>query len=222
MSGRFHERLDGLTVQLGEMCCLAGVAMERATQALLHADLTVAEEVITDHGRLNTMTPDVEELAYALLTLRSPVAGDLRSIVSSLQNAADAERMGALAVHVAKIARRRHPRHALPDEVHSYFTEMGRVAVEMGNSAHDVLLSGDPRRAAHIRRDDAEMDELHRRLFELTTNREWTHGVASAVDVTLLGRFYERFADHAVVIGRRVIFQATGRLPHETNLTSSR
>jgi phosphate transport system protein len=222
VSGRFHERLDGLTAQLGEMCGMAGVAMDRATQALLRADLALAEEVITDHGRLNAMAPEAEELAHSLLGLRSRVAGDLRLIVSSLQNAADVERMGALAVHVATIARRRHPAHALPEEVNGYFTEMGRLAVEMGSRAHDVLLSGDPRKAAHIRRDDEVMDELHRRLFEMLTHRQWAHGVAAAVDVTLLGRYYERFADHAVIIARRVIFQATGRRPHEAILTYSR
>lgn len=57
------------------------------------------------------------------------------------------------------------------------------------------------------------MDELHRRLFELLMDLEWQHGVAAVVDMTLLGRFYERFADHAGGVARRVIFQAGGHLP---------
>ena len=209
----FHEQLDSLTETLSQMCVLAGVAMERATQALLQANLTIAETVIGDHERLARMQTGAEEAAFVLLALQAPVATDLRTIVGSMQNVADAERMGGLALHVAKIARRRHPASTLPEEVNGYFAEMGRIAVDLGNSAKDVVLSGDPEQAAQISRDDVEMDQLHQQLFALLKDKEWAHGVAAAVDVALLGRFYERFADHAVEIGRRVVFQATGETP---------
>jgi phosphate transport system protein len=101
--------------------------------------------------------------------------------------------------------------HALPEEVNGYFAEMGRIAVNLGLAAREVVLSSDPQKAAQIRLDDDAMDDLHRHLFTILMDKEWKNGVASAVDVTLLGRFYERFADHAVEIGRRVVFQATGR-----------
>ena len=206
----FHEQLDSLTETLSQMCGLAGVAMERATQALLQANLTIAETVIGDHERLVRMQTGAEEAAFVLLALQAPVATDLRTIVGSMQNVADAERMGGLALHVAKIARRRHPASTLPEEVNGYFAEMGRIAVDLGNSAKEVVLSRDPEQAAQISRDDVEMDQLHQQLFALLKDKEWAHGVAAAVDVALLGRFYERFADHAVEIGRRVVFQATG------------
>lgn len=211
MRTAFHDQLDGLTAMLSKMCGLAGVAMDRATQALLQADLPMAELVITDHDELAQMQTQAEEAAFVLLALQSPVAGDLRLVVGSMRNAADAERMGGLALHVAKIARRRHPNHALPDEVNGYFAEMGRIAVDLGNSAKDVLLSRDPKQAAEIGDEDVAMDRLHKELFSVLMDEEWPHGVAAAVDVTLLGRFYERFADHAVEIGRRVVFEATGR-----------
>ncbi len=105
--------------------------------------------------------------------------------------------------------------HALPEEVNGYFAEMGRVAVELGNSAQEVLITRDPEKAARIREEDDAMDDLHRHLFTVLMDREWKHGVAAAVDVTLLGRFYERFADHAVEVARRVIFQVTGRTTEE-------
>jgi phosphate transport system protein len=98
---------------------------------------------------------------------------------------------------------------------------MGRVAVELGNSAQEVLLSHDPEKAARIREEDDAMDDLHRHLFTVLMDREWKHGVAAAVDVTLLGRFYERFADHAVEVARRVIFQATGQFPDDETLATS-
>jgi phosphate transport system protein len=222
MRTAYHEQLDALTAQLGEMCGLAGVAMERATQALLQADLVLAEQVITDHEQIASMSAKAEESAFVLLALQAPVAGDLRAIVGSIQIVADVDRMGALALHVAKIARRRHPQHALPEEVNGYFAEMGRVAVELGNSAQEVLITRDPEKAARIREEDDAMDDLHRHLFTVLMDKEWKHGVAAAVDVTLLGRFYERFADHAVEVARRVIFQVTGKHPAEEEIPAPR
>ena len=221
MRTAYHEQLEALSSRLGEMCGLAGAAMERATQALLQADLALAEQVITDHDQISALSVRAEEEAFVLLALQAPVAGDLRAIVSSIQIVADVDRMGALALHVAKIARRRHPQHALPEEVNGYFAEMGRVAVELGNSAQEVLLTRDPEKAARIREEDDAMDDLHRHLFTVLMDREWKHGVAAAVDVTLLGRFYERFADHAVEVARRVIFQVTGRT-EEVELPAAR
>jgi phosphate transport system protein len=215
MRTAFLEQLDSLTEMLSTMCSLAGLAMDRATQALLQADLAMAEQVIGDHDQLSHLQTRAEEAAFALLALQAPVAGDLRLVFGSFQNVADAQRMGALALHVAKIARRRHPHHALPDEVKGYFAEMGRIAVDLGNSAKEVVLSRDPKQAAQISPKDDAMDQLHKELFSVLMDKEWSNGVAAAVDVTLLSRFYERFADHAVAIGRRVVFEATGEAVEE-------
>lgn len=221
MRTAYQEQLSSLTVQLGEMCGLAGVAMERATQSLLQADLALAEQVITDHDRITEISVRAEEAAFMLLALQGPVAGDLRAIVSGIQIVADIDRMGALALHVAKIARRRHPQHALPEEVNGYFAEMGRVAVELSRSAQEVLETLDPEKAALIRDEDDAMDDLHRHLFSVLMDKDWKHGVTAAVDVTLLSRFYERFADHAVEVARRVIFQVTGSYPDGDSVSSN-
>lgn len=222
MRTAYQEQLSSLTVQLGEMCGLAGVAMERATQSLLQADLALAEQVITDHDRITEISVRAEEAAFMLLALQGPVAGDLRAIVSGIQIVADIDRMGALALHVAKIARRRHPQHALPEEVNGYFAEMGRVAVELSRSAQEVLDTLDPEKAARIREEDDAMDDLHRHLFSVLMDKDWKHGVTAAVDVTLLSRFYERFADHAVEVARRVIFTATGSFPEDATFDEPR
>lgn len=221
MRTAYHEQLDSLTEQLGEMCGLAGTAMERATQALLQADLVLAEQVISDHDEIASLSARAEESAFVLLALQAPVAGDLRAVVASIQIVADVDRMGALALHVAKIARRRHPQHVLPEEVNGYFAEMGRVAVELGNAAREVLESRDPEKAARIREEDDAMDDLHRHLFSVLMDREWKYGVTAAVDVTLLSRFYERFADHAVEVARRVIFQVTGKYPEDEGVPAT-
>lgn len=218
MRTAFGVQLDALTAQLAGMCQMASSAMEQATRALLEADLVLAEQVIGQHENFTNAGADAEEAGVLLLALRAPVARDLRAIVSSIQIVADLERMGALALHVAKIARRRHPRHALPEEVNGYFAEMGRIAVDLGESARQVIASHDLGRARYIREADDAMDDLHRHLFTVLMEREWKHGTAAAVDVTLLGRYYERFADHAVEIARRVIFQATGEVRSEERI----
>lgn len=213
MRSDYHDRLDALTTGLADMCGLAATAIERATDGLLHADLSIAERVISDHDDLVERKAALEEAAFILLALQAPVAGELRAIVSTLRNVSDAERMGGLALHVAKIARLRHPSQVLADDVSAVIAEMGTVAVDLAQAARDVVLSTDPERAARLRHDDDAMNDLHRHLFTLLMDRQWPHGVAAAVDLTLLGRFYERFADHAVEIGRRVVFQATGETP---------
>lgn len=214
MRTAFHEQLDALTAALSHMCGLAGLAMARATQALLQTDLVLAEQIISDHDDLTRMQAEAEASSFALLALQAPVASDLRVIVATMQNVADAERMGGLALHVAKLVRRRHPGPVLPEEVNGYFAEMGRIAVDLGNSARDVVESRNVEQAEQISRDDEAMDALHRHLFTILMDDDWPHGVAAAVDVTLLGRFYERFADHTVQIGRRVVFQVTGQTSH--------
>ncbi|MFG1796823.1 phosphate signaling complex protein PhoU [Nocardia altamirensis] len=214
----YNEQMADLAHLLGEMAGLAGAAMDRATQSLLQADLALAEQVITESDRIAELIQDAEEKAFALLALQAPVAGDLRQVVSAIQIVADVNRMGALALHVAKVARRRHPNHALPEAVNGYFAEMGRIAVNMGAGAKEVLETRDPERAAQLNEDDEAMDDLHRHLFSLLMDRDWKYGVAAAVDVTLLGRYYERFADHAVEIGRRVIFLVTGVLPPDPDV----
>ena len=213
MRTTYYEELSALSAQVGEMCGLAADAMERATEALLGADLSVAEQVIADHEHIVEISKRTEANAIRLLALQQPVAGDLRSIVGAIHVGADIERMGALAVHVAKLSRLRHPECALPDDVRASFSEMGRRAVQLARTAQEVLRSGDPDKAARLRDQDDAVDAEHRHLFTLLIDQKWQDSVCSAVDVALLGRFYERFADHAVEIGKRVVFETTGGLP---------
>jgi len=216
----YHEQLSELDREMGDMCALAGSAMKIATQALLDADVSLTDQVLGAHDQLIAKRARAEQDAFALLALQQPVAGELREIVTSMQIMADAERMGALAVHVAKIVRVRHPQHAVPEDVRECFTEMGTVAVTMCDNARQALAADDPREAARLRVEDDAMDNLHRQLFTVLLDRAWTHGVPAAVDVALLGRFYERFADHAVEVGRRLAFKLTGTLPPEEEVST--
>ena len=220
MRTAYHKQLADLTTQLGEMCGLAGVAMKGATQALLEADIVAAEQVIRDHERIVALRAQVEKEALALLALQQPVAGELREIFSAIQIIADVERMGALAVHIANIAQREYPKHVLPEDVRECFADMGKAAIALGDSAKQVLVSHDPQQAAQLHEQDDTMDDLHRHLFSVLIDREWQHSVSVGVETALLGRFYERFADHAVEIGRRVIFMNSGVLPTEDEIST--
>jgi phosphate transport system protein len=213
MREAYRDQLGQLANQLADMCSMVGDAMALATRALLETDLALAEQVIGDDAKIDDARATSEEEAYALLALQAPVATDLRTVLAVIHAAESLERMGDLALHVAKAARRRHPNPVLPDSVRPYFAEMGKVAVKLAGQAEQVIRTQDVALARGLDEADDEMDDLHQHLFTVLMDREWPHGVAAAVDVTLLGRFYERFADHAVSVANRVVFVVTGKMP---------
>jgi phosphate transport system protein len=207
----FHRQLDAMNADLGRMCRTAGVAMHSATQGLVAADLDAAERTLSCIDELARTRRTVEHNALALLALQAPVASDLRAVVAAVHIASDADRMGGLAAHVARSVRRHHPTPVLPNEVVGRLAEMGNLAVDLAEDAAAVIADGDPKRAGRIRDDDEAMDDMNRGLFATVMSPHWHHGVSAAVDLVLMGRFYERFADHAVAIAARVLFRSTGR-----------
>jgi phosphate transport system protein len=209
----YQEQLDELADGLAGMCDEVAAAMQKATRSLLESDLHLAEEVISEDVRVDDLRAAAEEKAFALLALQAPVATDLRTVVSAIHGAGDIERMGDLALHVAQAARRRHPQPVLPEEVAPYFAEMGRVGVELARKAGQVIRTRDLAQAAQLESDDDAMDDLHRHMFTVLMDRNWSHGVGPAVDITLLARFYERYADHAVAVARRIVYVVTGQMP---------
>jgi len=207
---QYHDDLDAITQSLIDITRLAGSAINRATQALLDADLQSAESVISGDAAIDQIYADIEARALDLLARQQPVASDLRTIITSLRMVADIERMGDLALHVAKVARRRYPASAIPPEVHATVLEMGQVAQRICAKCSSVIASRDVAAAAQLERDDDVMDELHKRLFSVLLDPAWDGGTEVAIDVTLCGRYYERFCDHAVSVARRVIYLVTG------------
>ncbi len=192
------------------MASLVKVAMSDATTALLNADLALAEKVIAADSEIDTIQHDLDARTINLMARQQPVASDLRTLVTSLRMSADLERMGDLAHHVAKQARMRFPNCAVPAELTATITSMGTVANALIDKLSSVMEHKDAVRALEIETDDDEMDKLHRQLIATLLDDNWKHGVESAIDMTLLGRYYERCADHAVSIARRVYFLVTG------------
>jgi len=210
MRDTYHDDLDAISSSLVEMANLVGSAMSRATTALLDGDLQLAEQVITADEAVDARYREVEARAFDLLARQQPVASDLRVLVTSLRMVADLERMGDNAVHVAKIARRRYPSSAVPPALRSTVLEMGHAAEEIVAKAGSVVAGRDLKLAAELEKDDDVMDDLHRQLFTAILDDRWSDGVEAAIDITLVGRHYERFADHAVSVARRVVYLVTG------------
>jgi len=210
MRTEFHADLDEVRALLVAMADEVRAAMRRATASLLNADAGVAEGVVTGDAAVNQLHKEVEEKVYALLARQAPVASDLRLVVTALHIAADFERMGDLAKHVAKTALRRYPVRAVPDELVTVIRDMADVADRIAGKIGQVLANPDATRAAELETDDDVMDELHKGLFVVLLGAAWKHGVESAIDGALLGRFYERFADHAVNAGHHMFFLVTG------------
>ena len=211
MREQFHGELDELSELMVEMTRLVGSAVGRATTALLDADLALAEGVIAADAQIDALQIDLEERSLALLARQQPVATDLRVIVTGLRMSADLERMGDLARHVAKLARMRYPNSAIPAELRATVLQMGQVAERIVAKTGSVIASRDLDVAGELELDDDVMDELHREVFAVLLDDHWSHGIETAVDVTLCGRYYERFADHAVSVARRVVYLVTGQ-----------
>jgi len=198
---------------LGRMCVAAANALDHATTAMLDSRVRLAEQVVTGDAAIDALRAEVEEVAGDALLFHAPVAGDLRAVVAAIRSASDIERMGDLALHVAEVVRMRAPSPALPPEVRADFAEMGRIAVRLALKAGEVVRSRNVILAVELDADDDAMDVLHRHMFGVLMDSEWPHGVPAAVDVTLLARYYERFADHAVVVARDTVYAVTGQAP---------
>jgi phosphate transport system protein len=209
----FHDELDEIGRGVAEMIRRVAIAIEQATNALLDVDLVRAEQVIEADKRVDELRAELEDRAFALIARQQPVATDLRVLISALSLTTDIERMGDLAIHIAKIARLRFPEPAVPDEARDVIAQMGAVAQSLVHKVADVVEGRDVELAHATECEDDSMDALRRKLFTLVLSPRWQHGTEAAIDMTLLGRYYERFADHAVAIARRTIFIVTGTRP---------
>ncbi|MEO8329736.1 MAG: phosphate signaling complex protein PhoU [Candidatus Nanopelagicales bacterium] len=213
MRQQYHEQLEDISNGLVQLTQLVGDAMGRATRALLETDLQAAESVIASDVDIDERADALEELALDVIALQAPVAGELRSLVGALRISATLERMGDLAEHIAQIARRRYPDPVVPEELVPTLREMGELAVRLASDTGDIIKSVDVTHALRLESEDDRMDEYHRQMFMKLLAPDWSHGVEAAIDITLISRFYERFADHAVSVARRVVHQATGQRP---------
>ena len=210
MRDAYFDQLDSIVDDLVTMTHEVQEAVARATEALLTANAEIAEKVISDDAAIDAARERVENKSFELLALQQPVASDLRMLVAALRMVADLERMGDLSVHVAKVARLRVPQVAVPEEMVPTIERMAMVAEKMGGTVAGIIAERDVDGARKLEEDDEEMDQLRASSFRLMLDDDWAHGVEPAVDIALLGRYYERIADHAVSLARRLVYLVTG------------
>jgi len=219
MRESYHEALSKVVDDLVTMTGLVREAVEGATVALLDADLAAAERVISEDADLDRLHDDLESQCFTLLARQAPVAGELRTLVAALRMVGDLARMGDLSAHVAKIARMRYPKHAVPESMVPNFRRMATLAGQMVQMAGETLRERNVLNAERMADYDEEVDELRTNQFRQLMDDARPHGVQAAVDCALLGRYYERVADHAVLMGSRVIYLVTGLHPEGANWT---
>ncbi len=207
----FQDELDGVTQTLTDLSTRVSEAITQATHALLTANINEAEAVIASDDQIDDIQHDLDARIIDIIARQQPVASDLRALVTALRMSADLERMGDMAHHIAKITRLRHPGAAVPSELLLTIEEMGKVARSISDKVGGVINSRDIETALEVEKDDDEMDKLHRKLFTTLLDDKWAHGTETAIDITLIGRYYERYADHAVSVARRVYFLVTGK-----------
>lgn len=213
MRASFQAELDRIGDQLVVMTSHVELAMSRATTALLDADYTLASWVVEADRDIDELKAGIDDSCFLLLARQQPVATDLRIIVTALAMAADLERMGDLSAHVAKVARMRFPESAVPPELRGTILDMGEAAQGIVAKTGSVIAGRDLDRAKELEADDDIVDRLHKELFLVLLADSWPHGVEAAIDLTLLGRYYERFADHGVRVARQVVYIVTGVMP---------
>lgn len=206
----FQEELDGVSQSLVDLTNMVSDSIQKATQSLITADLKLAEEVISYDEKVDNYQHDLDTRIIDIIARQQPVASDLRALVTALRMSADLERMGDLAHHVAKVARLRHPNSAVPNELQPVIAQMGEVAEKIARKVGTVIETRNTLLALEVEKDDDVMDKLHREVIGVLTGSGWDKGIDSAIDLTLLGRYYERYADHAVSVARRVYFLVTG------------
>jgi phosphate transport system protein len=209
----FASDLRMVRASLVTMTETASKAIRAATTALLDLDLEAVRMTASLEQELEDDRLAIERRTLHLLACQQPVAGDLRMLVSAIKISAECRRMGALAHHIGTAASRSYPAPAIPDGLSEIFRRMGDVASRIADGARITLTTSDALDAARLEVDDDAMDGLLRALFRALVDN-WSHGVEAAVNVALIGRYYERFADHAVAIAQSVIFIETAMRPH--------
>jgi phosphate transport system protein len=206
----FQNELHEVQDRLVEISDSVATIMEKASGAFLGSDVAMADEAIALSETNEEKALSLDELVIKILARQSPVARDLRILVSALRMSASLERMGALAGHIASIARYRYPGSAIPVSLRPTFEEMGALDIKLANKVSEVLRNTDLDQARAIQAEDERVDELHRHVFDVVLADDWKENAMFTVDVTLASRYFERFADHVVDISSKVSYLTTG------------
>ena len=206
----FQTQLHEVQARLVEMAEDTVKIIEKATKAFTDSNVSMADDAIAISDQTGNKALALDELVIRILAKQSPVARDLRILVSALRISASLERMGALSGHIAAIARYRFPGSAVPASLMATFREMGELDIKLAKKCVQLLQNTDVDFAREIQAEDSRVDELHRHVFDVVLADDWKENAMFTVDVTLASRYHERFADHVVDISAKVSYLTTG------------
>ena len=206
----FNEELKAVADDLDRMVQGVRKSIRGAGDALLKQDVEAAQSVIDGDIELDALEESVIDQCVKLLAKQTPVATDLRVVVSTMRLATTFERMGDLAKHVAKISRRTYPASPLPDSAKETFQQMQDFLDRTADDLVSMLADRDAKTAERVIAGDDQLDALHHKTFELALDENVELTRQQIIDVVLLGRFLERLGDHSVSAARRVVFIVSG------------
>ena len=213
MRTEYREHLNAFSADLQIMSDTVRTVMRYASKALIDGSLEDAEAALTEADTLKEIRVRCQERSMALLALESPVASDLRQVFTSIYIVEDLNRMGTLGRHIASTARLRHPEYVYDETMKPTVVELARLVDTMGELIHDQLIAPDVEGALAMSEFDDELDSLNQHLLNSVTANDWTGTNRTAVDLALIGRYFERYADHCVNVAARIVYLVTGLTP---------
>lgn len=207
----YHEELGDLTSDTVRLAVLARQAIHAGTAALVNADLSAADAVIEADRELDELADTIEERVLDLLALQQPMAVDLRTLMTILRAIHELERIGDHMINISKTVRRIYPQPVDP-ALRPLLERMGHQAMEQLALATEAFTERNVIKARALVDMDDVMDDLQRELFRaiFALKSPDDDSLQHAVQIALVGRYYERLADHAVNFGQRVEFMVTG------------
>ena len=203
----FRRELESIDRQVLGLFALVAQCLAGATDALLHGDREGARRLIARDHQIDATHRDLEDLVLRQLGQQSPPASDLRFLLAALRIVPELERSADLAAHIASRAMRGLTPDLTP-RVRGLIESMGQVAVEMWHQATDAYAARDAEATRRLDDADDELDDLHVSLTSEISSGKLSTPVA--IELALVGRFYERLGDHAVNITAHVRYMATG------------
>jgi phosphate transport system protein len=207
----FVEELERLHLDVVRLGALALEAIQRGSEALLTYDLGMVDDTVARDADIDQLSDAIENRIYRVFVTQAPVAADLRAMVTMLRVNHELERIGDYMVNVAKATRRLQP-EPLDPRILGILDRMRNQAAMQLEIAIDAFAQRDSSHAVQLPALDDVMDDLTRELFRTIFTMEATGEEATqrAVQLALVGRYYERVADHAVNVGERVDYMVTG------------
>lgn len=219
----FHEELENIEQKTLTMFDLAAQMSDRAVEAVLNQDVELATLVIESDDQIDGRYLDVNQSLLNLIALQAPVASDLRVIAALLNTINHVERMGDLAVNVAKTVPLTGEEPPVDAEILNIVERMGLQVHSQIFQAKHALANRDAKLSEALVEEDDELDRLNREIFrraiEIGTDedrREW------AILMVLIGRHLERIGDNCVDIGEQTAFVVTGEFREFTDASTAR